>query len=236
MQMLKPVILVVDDDPVSLGLTRHLVEAVGYAFQSARSVAEALRIAARTPPDMAIVDLVLGEDNGLDLVRRWRVEQRFPVMIVSARGEPIDRVIGLEVGADDYLVKPIEPRELQLRLRIALERARPAKRSLERPGSWAIGSCLFDAARRAIRIDGAEVALTTAEHRLIELLVRHANQVLTRDRIMDAVQQRERFSASDRSVDMLVNRLRRKVPSDDFSIRSIRGAGYMLCGAITRVV
>jgi two-component system phosphate regulon response regulator OmpR len=220
--MLKPAVLVVDDDPVSLGLTRHLVESVGYAFQSARSVADALRIAARTPPDAAIVDLVLGHDNGLDLVRRWRVERRFPVLIVSARGEPIDRVIGLEVGADDYLVKPVEPRELQLRLRIALER-------------WAIGSCLFDAARRAIRIDGADVALTTAEHRLIELLVRNANQVLTRDRIMDAVQQRERFSASDRSVDMLVNRLRRKVLADDFSIQSIRGAGYMLCGAITRV-
>jgi DNA-binding response OmpR family regulator len=184
---------------------------------------------------VAIVDLVLGEDNGLDLVRRWRVEQRFPVLIVSARGEPIDRVIGLEVGADDYLVKPVEPRELQLRLRIALGRTRPSQRSLENPGSWAIGSCLFDAARRAIRIDGADVALTTAEHRLIELLVRNANQVLTRDRIMDAVQQRERFSASDRSVDMLVNRLRRKVLADDFSIQSIRGAGYMLCGAITRV-
>jgi DNA-binding response OmpR family regulator len=120
-------------------------------------------------------------------------------------------------------------------LRIALGRTRPSQRSLENPGSWAIGSCLFDAARRAIRIDGADVALTTAEHRLIELLVRNANQVLTRDRIMDAVQQRERFSASDRSVDMLVNRLRRKVLADDFSIQSIRGAGYMLCGAITRV-
>ncbi len=233
--MLKPVVLVVDDDPVTLGLTRHLVEGVGYVFQSARSVTDALRIAARTPPDVAIVDLLLGQDNGLDLVRRWRVERRFPVLIVSARGDPIDRVIGLEVGADDYLVKPVEPRELQLRLRIALERCRPSQRSVENPGSWAIGSCLFDAARRAIRIDGADVALTTAEHRLIELLVTNANQVLTRDRIMDAVQQRERFSASDRSVDMLVNRLRRKVMANGFSIQSIRGAGYMLCGAITRV-
>lgn len=160
----------------------------------------------------------------------------FPVLIVSARGDPIDQVIGLEVGADDYLVKPVEPRELQPRLRIALERCRPSQRSVDNPGSWAIGSCLFDAARRAIRIDGADVALTTAEHRLTEPLVTNANQLLTRDRIVNAVQQREPFSASDRSVDILVNRLRRKVMANDFSIQSIRGAGYMLCGTITRVV
>jgi len=233
--MLKPVVLVVDDDPVSLGLASHVFEGAGYVVQSARSATDAIRIAERNPPDAAIVDLVLGQESGLDLVRRWRVERRFPVLIVSSRGDPMDRIIGLEVGADDYLVKPIEPRELQLRLRIAMDRSRPTGRSREHPGSWEIGSCVFDAARRAIRIDGIEVALTTAEYRLIELLVRNANQVLTRDRIMDAVQQRERFSASDRSVDMLVTRLRRKVCANDFSIQAVRGAGYMLCGTIKRV-
>ena len=232
---MKRTVLVVDDDPVSLNLVRLMVEQAGDLFAGARCLEEARRLAERKPPDIAIVDLMLGSENGLDLVRLWRVERRFPVVIVSSRGEPIDRVIGLEVGADDYLVKPFEPRELQLRLRNALSRSTPAANLQVPPCRWAIGSGLFEAARRAIRLGDREVPLTTAEFRLIDLLVRHPNQVISRDRIMDHVQHRERHFANDRSVDMLVTRLRRKLNTDCVRIQSIRGAGYMLCGQVERL-
>ncbi|MBU6188274.1 MAG: response regulator transcription factor [Betaproteobacteria bacterium] len=232
---MKSVVLVVDDDPVCLNLTRHLVERADYTFIGAGSIGEARRLAERTPPDIAVVDLMVGTENGLDLVRLWRVEQRFPILIVSGRSEPIDRVIGLEVGADDYLTKPYEPRELQLRLRNALAHSERAARAPRRPSSWLIGSGVFEAIRRAILLDGREVALTTAEFRLVDLLVRHPNQVMTRDQIMDHVQQRERHFATDRSVDMLVARLRRKLSTDGVQIQSIRGAGYMLCGHVERI-
>jgi len=232
---MKHKVLVVDDDPVSLNLVRLMVEQGGDEFMGARSALEARRLAERRPPDIAIVDLMLGHENGLDLVRLWRVERRFPVVIVSARGEPIDRVIGLEVGADDYLVKPFDPRELQLRIRNTLSRCTPATAPQAAPCRWAIGSGLFEAARRAIRLGDREVPLTTAEFRLVDLLVRYPNQVVSRDRIMDHVQHRERHFANDRSVDMLVTRLRRKLNTDCVRIQSIRGAGYMLCGQVERL-
>ena len=192
------------------------------------------RLAERKPPDAAIVDLMLGDENGLDLVRLWRVERRFPVLIVSARGDPVDRIVGLEVGADDYLVKPFEPRELQLRLRIALEhRSTQPRKAI--PAIWSIGRCIFNAAQHALKLDDRTIALTTAEFRLVELLVRHPNQVMSRDRIMDAVQQRERHFATDRSVDMLIVRLRRKIADEELRIQSIRGTGYMLCGQVERL-
>jgi DNA-binding response OmpR family regulator len=228
-------VLVVDDDPIALGLARHLVEHSGGTFVGARSLGEARRLAERHPPDIAIVDLMLGTDNGLDLVRLWRVEQRFPVLIVSSRSDPIDRVIGLEVGADDYVAKPYEPRELELRLRIALERWQRTQRPRSAPSIWTIGAGIFESARRIIKLGDREVPLTTAEFRLIDLLVRHANQVMTRDQIMDHVQQRERHFANDRSVDMLITRLRRKLNSESVRIQSIRGSGYMLCGYVERV-
>lgn len=228
-------VLVVDDDLVVLNLIRHLVEAAGHVCMTARSSDEARRLAERRPPDVALVDLNLGSDSGLDLVRMWRVERRFAVLIVSGRSEAMDRVVGLEMGADDYVVKPFEPRELQLRLKIALERQHRTLSGQAAPRSWMIGNCTFDATRRAIRAGSREIALTSAEYRLIDLLVRHSNQILSRDRIMDVVQQRPRHLASDRSVDMLVARLRRKVPANSFNIQAIRGAGYMLCGAVERL-
>jgi DNA-binding response OmpR family regulator len=232
---MKHSVLVVDDDPVLLSLIRHLVEAAGYTCISARTADEARRSAERRPPDVALVDLKLGSEDGLDLVRLWRVEQRFPVLIVSSRGDAIDRVVGLEVGAQDYVVKPFEPRELQLRIRIALERRSGMVGSAICPRAWQIGESVFDGARRAIKAGSREVALTTAEYRLIDLMVRHPNQVLSRDRIMDAVQQRVRHFASDRSVDMLIARLRRKLADFSISIQAIRGTGYMLCGAVESV-
>lgn len=232
---MRKTVLVVDDDPAILSLLAHLVERAGYEPLTASRAAEACRLATKHPPDAALVDLNLGEDNGLELVRRWRVEDGFPVLIISARSEAIDRVVGLEMGAEDYITKPFDPRELQLRLRIALKRSEARGERRELPPRWAIGSAIFDAAIRAICAGSAQVRLTTAEFRLIDLLVRHPNQVVTRDRIMDSVHQRSRHFATDRSVDMMVARLRGKTRDIGLHIEAIRGSGYMLCASVERL-
>ena len=228
-------VLVVDDDPVVLSLLQKLIEHAGYRFVGARSIDEACRHAQRSPPDAAIIDLGLGRESGLDLVRLWRVQQPFPTLIVSARSEPIDRIVGLEMGAQDYISKPFEPRELQLRLRIILDRAAARSNAGGQPGKWSVGSAVFDAAARALGAGGRQIELTTAEFRLVDLLVQHPNQALSRDRIMDSVHLRDRHFASDRSVDMLIARLRAKTQSFGLQIKAIRGAGYMLCSPVERL-
>lgn len=233
---MKKSVLVVDDDQVILSLLRHLVENAGHAFIGATRADEARRLALRNPPHAAIVDLNLGGDDGLDLVRLWRVERKFPVLILSARDQTLDRIVGLEMGADDYITKPFEPRELQLRLRIALERWQSLVPQREIPSKWSVGVAIFDAALRALRYGSESIPLTTAEFRLVDLLVRHPNEVLTRDQIMDSVHLRERHFATDRSVDMLIARLRAKTRDLGLHIEAIRGSGYMLCADVERLV
>lgn len=228
-------VLVVDDDPVVLSLLRSLIENAGHRFAGVRSIEEARRHAQRSPPDAAIVDLGLGREDGLDLVRLWRVQQPFPTLIVSARAESIDRIVGLEMGARDYITKPFDPRELLLRLRIALDRAGGNAKPSDQPCKWSVGAAVFDAAARALGSGSRQIALTTAEFRLVDLLVRHPNQTLSRDRIMDSVHLRDRHFASDRSVDMLIARLRAKTQSFGLHIKAIRGAGYMLCSQVERL-
>ena len=182
-----------------------------------------------------MVDLNLGSESGLDLVRQWRVEGRFPVLILSARSAPVDRIVGLEMGAEDYVVKPFEPRELQLRLRIALSRNASTTASRQRLGRWEVGRGIFDTARRAVEVGTRKISLTTAEFRLIDLFVRHPHQVLSRDHIMDSVHLRQRHFATDRSVDMMIARLRKKLMETSIQIEAIRGSGYMLCSSVSRL-
>lgn len=233
---MKKSVLAVDDDPVILSLLRHLIENSGLSFTGATRVDEARRLALRNTPHAAIVDLTLGGDDGLDLVRLWRVERKFPVLILSARNQPVDRIVGLEMGADDYISKPFEPRELLLRLRVALERWQGLMPRHETPSKWSVGIAIFDAAVRALRFGTQSIPLTTAEFRLIDLLVRHPHEVLTRDQIMDSVHLRDRHFATDRSVDMLIARFRAKTRDLGLHIEAIRGSGYMLCADVERLV
>ena len=227
-------VLVVDDDPVMVSLLRHVLTKAGYVCITASHVDEARRLAARQRPHAAIVDVALGSESGLDLVRLWRVVDAFPVILLSSLGEPIDRIIGLEVGAYDYVVKPFEPREFLLRLKIALDRKALRMPRYEDMPRWSLGKGTFDARQRRLRVGEREIELTTAEFNFLQLLVTHPNEVLTRDRIMDEVHSRERM-ATDRSVDMMVGRLRKKVAEVAVSIEAIRGAGYMLCGPVERL-
>jgi DNA-binding response OmpR family regulator len=225
-------VLVVDDDPLILDMLRLLLTGAGYEVDLASTVQEAQRKVLRRPPAIAVVDVELREESGLDLVRLWRTQPSFPVLVLSGLGSAMDRVVGLELGADDYLVKPFEPRELILRLRLLIARAKPAAFG-EVPIVWTLGQGQFDQRRRCLHLNGQEIALSTAEFKLVGYLVAHANQAVTRDQILDAVQHRDRQS-SDRAVDVLIGRLRKKLVGSNVNILPIRGLGYMLCGEVQR--
>ena len=227
-------VLVVDDDPLIVDMLRTLLTGAGYEVESATHVAEAQRKVQRHPPSIAVVDVNLGEESGLDLVRLWRQDKSFPVLVLSGLGRPLDRVLGLELGADDYLVKPFEPRELILRMRLLQERRHPPALAAQEELPWQLGSLVFDPLRRCLRQAGQETPLSTAEFKLVSYLAAHANRAVSREQILDAVQHRDRHT-SDRAVDVLIGRMRKKLVDSGVSIEPIRGVGYMLCGEVRRV-
>jgi len=226
-------LILVDDDPLMLRILEDTLKPAGFECVLARSLEEAFRAAKRHPPQAAIVDINLENgESGLELVRTWRVERQFPVIVLSSQGQAIDRIVGLEMGAEDYIVKPFEPRELILRVTRVIERYNYVASSPEKSPSWDLGNQhIFDSQGRAIQYQDEKNGLSTAEFNLMNYLVKNANKLVTRDQILDAVHQRLHDS-SDRSVDMLTARLRKKISKSSIEIKAIRGAGYMLVGPI----
>jgi len=226
-------LILVDDDPLMLRILGDTLKPAGFECVLARSLEEAFRAAKRHPPQAAIVDINLENgESGLELVRTWRVERQFPVIVLSSQGQAIDRIVGLEMGAEDYIVKPFEPRELILRVTRVIERYNYVASSPEKSPSWDLGNQhIFDSQGRAIQYQDEKNGLSTAEFNLMNYLVKNANKLVTRDQILDAVHQRLHDS-SDRSVDMLTARLRKKISKSSIEIKAIRGAGYMLVGPI----
>jgi two-component system phosphate regulon response regulator OmpR len=181
-----------------------------------------------------VLDLMLPGEDGLSLARELRRRSTLPILMLSARGEEIDRVVGLEVGADDYLPKPFSPRELLARLRALLRRAAtpamPAT-AAEAPSAprWTFGPFTVDEASRRLLRDGVEVPINGAEYDLLLAFVKHPHRVLTRDQLVDWFKGYER-DAGDRSIDVRVLRLRRRVepdPAHPVYIRTVRGEGYL---------
>jgi len=226
-------LILVDDDPLMLRILGDTLKPAGFECVLARSLEEAFRAAKRHPPQAAIVDINLENgESGLELVRTWRVERQFPVIVLSSQGQAIDRIVGLEMGAEDYIVKPFEPRELILRVTRVIERYNYVASSPEKLPSWDLGNQhIFDSQGRSIQYQDEKNGLSTAEFNLMSYLVKNANKLVTRDQILDAVHQRLHDS-SDRSVDMLTARLRKKISKSSIEIKAIRGAGYMLVGPI----
>lgn len=226
-------LILVDDDPLMLRILGDTLKPAGFECVLARSLEEAFRAAKRHPPQAAIVDINLENgESGLELVRTWRVERQFPVIVLSSQGQAIDRIVGLEMGAEDYIVKPFEPRELILRVTRVIERYNYVASSPEKLPSWDLGNQhIFDSQGRSIQYQDEKNGLSTAEFNLMSYLVKNANKLVTRDQILDAVHQRLHDS-SDRSVDMLTARLRKKISKSSIQIKAIRGAGYMLVGPI----
>lgn len=224
-------ILVVDDDPGLRDLLQQYLSAQGYMVATvADGEAMAAHLASHTA-DLVLLDLMLPGEDGLSLARKLRAQGDMPIIMLSARGEDVDRIIGLEVGADDYLAKPFNPRELLARIRALLRRnenshAKPAPAAAE---TRRFGPYLLNMETRELQKNGSGVPLTGGEFNLLRIFVEHPNRVLNRDSIMDMLKGYER-SPFDRSIDVRVTRLRRKLEDDPNApsyIRTVWGEGYL---------
>jgi two-component system phosphate regulon response regulator OmpR len=227
-----PRILVVDDDPDLCELLRSYLGANGFEVQTAGDGVAMRAALAAGLPDAIVLDLMLPGEDGLSLTRSLRAQSSIPIpiLMLSARGEEMDRVIGLEVGADDYLAKPFGPRELLARLRALLRRGQPNQaEAVVADGYATFGPFSLDNAGRRLLRAGLEVPLTSAEFDLLAAFLAHPNRVLSRDLLVDLLlgYSRDPF---DRSIDNRVTRLRRKIEPDAAApvyIRTVRGEGYL---------
>jgi two-component system phosphate regulon response regulator OmpR len=217
-------ILVVDDDTRLRELLRRYLAENGFRVTTARGAAEARTRLAHFDFDLLIVDVMMPGEDGYALTRALRGGSEVPILLLTARGEPDDRIEGLEAGADDYLSKPFEPRELVLRIGTILRRAqRPTARAAE----IRIGACTFDLAREDLRNGPATIRLTAVEASLLRTLAESAGTTLSREELIE----RSRIDGNARTVDVQITRLRRKIEPDPRAPRyllTVRGEGYVL--------
>jgi len=228
METLASRILVVDDDARLLALLTEYLQKQGYQVATAADGAGMKEALATAKFDLIVLDVMLPDTDGLTLARSLRSAECCPIIMLSARGEEIDRIVGLEVGADDYIAKPFNPRELLARIRAVLRRCATLA-PLDRNDVYRFGPFQLDATRHALTRDGAPVVLTTGEFNLLYLFVRHPNRALTRDQVIDLLKGYER-TPYDRSIDIRVTRVRRKIEDDSADpkfIRTVWGVGYM---------
>ncbi len=219
-------VLVIDDDRKLCGLLSEYLGGAGFDVHTAQSGDAGLPLLRSVQPDIVVLDLMLPGMSGFDICRSIRRSSDVPIIMLTARGEVTDRVVGLELGADDYMPKPFEPRELVARIQAILRRGRTHEEG------WSFGALRVDPERRAVYLDGEPVPLTTAEFDLLELLIRSRGRVLSRTSILDGVKG-ESWDAFDRSIDVLVSRLRQKLDDDPKQpryVRTVRGAGYAFVG------
>lgn len=224
-------ILVVDDDPEIRELTEAYLENQGFSVGCVANGEAMDAYLAHQTVDLIVLDLMLPGEHGLSIARRLKLAGDIPIIIVSAQGEDVDRIVGLEVGADDYLGKPFNPRELLARVRAVLRRASKTAAGVPEEGTIAFGPFELDLGSHRLSREGQSVALTSGEFDLLAILVAHPNKVLDRDRILDLLTGAER-SPFDRSIDVRVTRLRGKIepdPSSPIYIKTIWGKGYMFC-------
>ena len=231
-----PHILLIDDDRETRDLLVQFLERHGLRVTGARDGREARRAWPAGAYHLVILDLMLPGEGGLDLARWLRGVSDVPIVMLTAMGEETDRIIGLELGADDYVPKPFNPRELLARIRAVLRRTEargPRASAAQRPFRFA-GWTLEPARRRLLNPAGAEVALTGGEFDMLAALAGRANQVLTRDMLMDLLRGRQ-AGPFDRAIDVAVSRLRRKLgggESDAGLIKTVRGGGYVLAAEV----
>ena len=224
-------LLIVDDQPDLRELLKIYLATEGFAVEAVEDGPSMDAYLANHEVDLVILDLMLPGEDGLSIGRRLRQQQNLPIIILSARGEELDRIVGLEMGADDYLTKPFNPRELLARIRSVLRRCTDAgmepvtrERITHRFGPY-----LLDVDQYRLFKDNEPVSLTTGEFKLLRIFVENANRVLSRDNLLEMTKGYD-HSPMDRSIDVCVGRLRKKIeadPSRPVYLRTIRGAGYM---------
>jgi DNA-binding response OmpR family regulator len=222
------ILLIEDDKRLAEMVSNYLVEA-GFSVTAAHTGAAGLTLNTREAFDALVLDLMLPDMDGLDVCRKVRAEASTPILMLTARGDAMDRVIGLEMGADDYLPKPFEPRELLARLKAILRRSKgDAKAEVLR-----FGRIEIDVGARQVKLDGEERPLTGYQFELLLVLARHAGRVMSRDALMDLVKH-ERLEAFDRSIDVHISRIRAAIEDDVKKPRrviTVRGAGYVFAKA-----
>ncbi len=227
-------LLVVDDDAELRELTQTYLVQQGYHVLAAEDGQEMDRILSERSVDLVILDLMLPGEDGLSIAKRLKSQAGLPIIMVSAQGEDVDRIVGLEIGADDYISKPFNPRELLARIRAVLRRVELAAEGTEFSGTVRVmrfGEFELDLNAHRLSRQGVTVPLTSGEFDLLSILVKNPNKVLDRDRILDLLTGAER-SPFDRSIDVRVTRLRSKIEQDAGApqfIKTIWGKGYMFC-------
>jgi DNA-binding response OmpR family regulator len=227
-------LLIVDDDHGLVNLLKRFLEGEGFRVDPAYDHASGLSAALSGEHELIILDVMLPGGTGFELLKALRQESSVPVLLLTARGEAVDRILGLEIGADDYLAKPFDPRELVARIRAIFRRTREIGGAPAREGHeelLAVGDISMSLSTRTVTCREAPVDLTSVEFNVLELLLRHAGNVVTREQIAEVALGRP-LNAFDRSVDVHVSRLRKKLStcadSAEELIRPIRGIGYFL--------
>ncbi len=223
-------LLVVDDDAELRELAQAYLQQQGFDVETVADGARMDAALAAHSFDLIILDLMLPGEDGLSIAKRLKGQLNVPIIIVSAQGEDVDRIVGLEIGADDYIAKPFNPRELLARIRAVLRRAKNRTAAVPETVTR-FGAFELDMNAHRLTREGKSVSLTSGEFDLLVILVAHPNKVLDRDRLLDLLTGAER-SPFDRSIDVRVTRLRGKIeqnPSEPVYIKTIWGKGYMFC-------
>lgn len=220
-------VLIIDDDERLNELLTEYLTRFGFSVHAVTHPGAGLRALKADPPDLLVLDIMLPDTDGLTVCRKVREASRIPIIMLTARGDVADRIVGLELGADDYLPKPFEPRELVARMQAVLRRGAHEDEEIVRVGPLEVNWTTSSA-----RLNGQVVSFTSAEFELLGLLVRNRGRVLSRDRIMDETRGID-WDAYDRSIDVLVSRVRQKLgddPRQPAFIRTVRGLGYSFIG------
>lgn len=225
-----PHVVVVDDDPQIRSLLRQILERYGFRSSSVASGGDLWAVIESEPADLVVLDLMLPGSDGLAICRQLRARSQVPVIMLTARAEAVDRIIGLEVGADDYVGKPFDPRELVARIRTVLRRTANSSTAPEKLRAYEFEGWVLDLARRELRSPvPAVVPLSSLEYRLLELLLASAGHILTRDRIMEAVSGRP-IDPFERGIDIAISRLRARLGDggrEPRLIKTVRNRGYV---------
>lgn len=230
-------LLVVDDDTGVLDLLRRYFTGQGFEVSTAASGAEMRGVLARATVDLVLLDLGLPGEDGFELTRQLRKGWNGALIIITGRGESVDRVVGLELGADDYVTKPFDLRELLARVRSVLRRSASSPQPAAAGATFHFsGFCLDPLARTLCGANGDAIALTTGEYELLHVFVAHPNRVMSRDDLMGHIHGRN-AGPFDRAIDVQIARLRRKIEADPANpelIKSVRGAGYLFSARVSR--
>ena len=230
-------ILIVDDDLEIRRLLADYLARNGFAALAARDGREMWQMLERHVVDLIVLDLMLPDSDGLTLCRDLRAKGNIPVLMLTARGEETDRIVGIEMGADDYLVKPFNPRELLARIKSILRRTRSLPPNLRPEPTRCLAFsdwCLDTATRLLTSPDGVATPLSGGEYRLLRILLDHPNRVLNRDQLTEMIQGRE-AEPYDRAIDVQVSRLRQRLRDDSREpqlIKTVRGEGYVLASTV----